>query len=160
MGTNKSTSTVLVMLTGLALSVAAVAVVYVDRATTNVLADHIRAGYPSYGEDRIGEGVRVYTTYLTVLGAIGVIGWAVSLWVSRVRPRVAPWLVTTLFLLGTGVALFNLTIRDTSGETGLAPQIGWVGMLPSIAGLAAVVLVWRESTREPTREATHEAVAR
>lgn len=149
MSTSKNISgATLAMLLGLGLTVVAVVVVYVDRATANVLGDHIRAGYPGYGEDQVREGVTVYTTYLTTIGFLGVLGWTASLWVRRVRPRVAPWLVSGLFAIGTCIALFNLLIKDTSGEAGLAPQIGLVGMLPSLAGLAAVVLIWREAQRE------------
>lgn len=48
-----------------------------------------------------------------------------------------------MFALGALVALIGLLIRDTSGDTGLAPLLGWIGMLPSVAGLAAVTILWR-----------------
>ncbi|GGR55314.1 hypothetical protein J2S40_002542 [Nocardioides luteus] len=131
------------MLLGMGLTVAAVVVVYVDRASADVLAGHIRAGYPGYDQGQIDTAATTYLAYLTVLGVLGVLAWGAGVWVTRKRLTVAPWLVSALFVVGTSVALFNLTVRDTSGATGLAPLIGWVGLLPSLAGLAAVVLVWR-----------------
>lgn len=50
-----------------------------------------------------------------------------------------------MFVLGTGVALFDLLVKDTSGDTGLPPLLGWTGMLPSLAGLLAVTLLWIRS---------------
>ena len=44
--------------------------------------------------------------------------------------------------LGTAVALVDLLIKDTSGDTGLPPLLGWAGMLPCLAGLLAVTLLW------------------
>ena len=48
-----------------------------------------------------------------------------------------------LFALGAGIAVFNLIVRDTSGDTGLPPLHGWVGMLPALVGVVAVTLLWR-----------------
>ena len=52
-------------------------------------------------------------------------------------------LATALFALGLGIALTDLLIKDTSGETGLSPLLGWVGLLPCVPGLLAVTLLWR-----------------
>ena len=52
---------------------------------------------------------------------------------------------TVMFALGTGIALIDLLVRDTSGDTGLPPLLGWAGMLPCLAGLLAVMLLWRRS---------------
>jgi len=57
--------------------------------------------------------------------------------VRRARPS-----ATLMLLAGTGLALAALVTRDTSGEVGLAPMLGWIGMLPSLAGLAAVWMLW------------------
>ena len=47
-----------------------------------------------------------------------------------------------LALTGTSVAAFALLVRDTSGDTGLPPLIGTIGLLPCAAGLIAVVLMF------------------
>jgi hypothetical protein len=57
--------------------------------------------------------------------------------------RWAPWAISAMFVLGTSVALTALLVRDTSGDVGLAPMLGWIGMAPCFAGLAAVATVWR-----------------
>jgi hypothetical protein len=136
-------STVVAMYAGLALTVVALGVPYVDHATGNVLADHIRAGYPTYTEARIDRAVTTYLIYLTVVGGLGILGW---LWTVRSVKAGKRWAragATALFVLGTGVALTDLLIKDTSGDTGLPPLLGWIGMLPSLAGLVAVWLLWR-----------------
>jgi hypothetical protein len=50
-----------------------------------------------------------------------------------------------MFALGTSIALTDLLIKDTSGDTGLPPLLGWAGLLPCVAGLLAVTLLWRRS---------------
>jgi plastocyanin len=52
-----------------------------------------------------------------------------------------------MFALGTGIALTGLLIKDTSGDTGLPPLLGWVGILPYLAGLLAVTLLWMSAVR-------------
>jgi hypothetical protein len=54
-----------------------------------------------------------------------------------------------MFVVGTTIALLDLLIKDTSGDTGLSPLLGWSGMLPCAAGLVAVIVLWR-----PRRAAT------
>ncbi|MFJ1826897.1 hypothetical protein ACIOG9_19760, partial [Streptomyces sp. NPDC088178] len=63
------------MYTGLGLTVVATTVPYVDRATTRLLADHIRAGYPTYTQARVDSAVSTYLILLSVIGALGVIAW-------------------------------------------------------------------------------------
>jgi hypothetical protein len=45
--------------------------------------------------------------------------------------------------MATSVALTDLLIRDTSGDTGLPRLLGWVGILPYLPGLLAVTMLWR-----------------
>jgi hypothetical protein len=59
---------------------------------------------------------------------------------------------------GTGIAVFDLLVKDTSGDTGLPPLLGWIGMLPCLAGLAAVTLLWIGGDH-CTAEAGHRRVA-
>ena len=133
------------MYTGLGLAVVALIVLYVDHATANVLVGHIRAGYPTYTQARIGTAVTTYLVYLSVVGALGIIGWLAAIWAVKAGKRWARGAATALFVLGTAIALTDLLIKDTSGDTGLPPLLGWAGMLPCLAGLLAVVLLWRRS---------------
>jgi hypothetical protein len=59
------------MYAGLGLTVVAVIVAYVDHATANLLAGHIRAGYPAYTQARVDSAVTIYLVYLSVIGALG-----------------------------------------------------------------------------------------
>jgi hypothetical protein len=43
-------------------------------------------------------------------------------------------------------ALSALLVKDTSGDTGLAPLLGSIGVLPCIAGVVAVAMLWRPSS--------------
>jgi hypothetical protein len=131
------------MYTGLALSVIALAVPYVDHATANVLAAHIRDGYPAYPPARIGSAATTYLACLSVTGALGIACWLGTIRAVKAGRRWARGAATVLFALGASVALTGLLVRDTSGGTGLPPLLGWTGMLPALAGLLAVVLLWR-----------------
>lgn len=133
---------------GLALTIAAILVLYADHLTANVLAAHIRAGYPSYTAARIDAATTVYLVYLSVLGVLGIAGWAITIGAVARRKPWARWLATGLFVAGTGIALFNLTVRDTSGDTGLPALLGWAGILPCVAGLVLVITLWRRGTTD------------
>lgn len=106
-------------------------------------ADHIRAGYPTYTSARIDTAVTVWRAILTVVGALGVACWLSTIRATRRGKGCARWAATALFVLGTLVALTALLTKDTSGETGLAPLLGWIGPLPSVAGAWAVRLCWQ-----------------
>ena len=133
------------MYAGLGLTVVALIVLYVNHATANVLAGHVRAGYPAYTQARIDTAVTTYLVYLSVVGALGIICWLATIWAVKAGKRWVRGAATALFVLGTGIALFDLLVKDTSGDTGLPPLLGWAGMLPCLAGLLAVVLLWRRS---------------
>ena len=133
------------MYAGLALTVAAMLVPYVDHATGNMLASHIRAGYPTYTQARIDSAVTTYLVYLSVVGALGIICWLWAIWAVKAGKRWARGAATAMFALGTGIALIDLLVKDTSGDTGLPPLLGWAGMLPCLAGLLVVTLLWRRS---------------
>jgi hypothetical protein len=140
-----------VMYTGLLLTVAATVAPYVDRAGGQVLAHHIRHGYPAYTPDRVDTAVDAWLGILTVVGVLGVVSWAVAIWAVATRKAWALPTVTVLFLAGAGLALAALLTPDSSGDVGLAPLLGWIGMLPSLAGLAAVGMLWTHATRHRSR---------
>ena len=139
------------MYAGLGLTIAAMTVLYVDHATANVLAGHIRAGYPGYTRARIDSAVTIYLVYLSVVGALGIICWLWTIWAVKAGKRRARGAATAMFVLGTGIALIDLLVKDTSGETGLPPLLGWAGLVPCLAGLLAVTLLWRRRHPAPRR---------
>ncbi len=135
---------VLALRAGLASTVVATIVPYLERDT---LTDHVRAGYPDYPDARIDTAVTTYLVLLTIVGVLAAVGWLAT--VRAVR-RGRPWArlgATALLVLGAGVAVTGLLTNDTSGDTGLPPAIGWVGVLPCVPGLLAVGLLWRGSAR-------------
>ncbi|MEU8705310.1 hypothetical protein [Streptomyces sp. NPDC048565] len=133
------------MYTGLGLTVVATILPYVDRVTTHLLADHIRAGYPSYTDARVDSAVTTYLVLLSVAGALGVLAWLWTIRAVKGRKRWARPVATALFVIGTGIALTGLLTRDTSGDTGLPTVLGLAGTAPSLAALVAVTLLWRRS---------------
>jgi hypothetical protein len=130
--------------TGLTTTVVATITPYLDQATSHTLAHHIRAGYPSYTQARIDTAVTAYEVILTIIGVMGVAGWALVIHAVTTERRSAGPLATVAFVLGLGIALTDLLIKDTSGLTGLSPLLGWAGIVPCLPGLVAVALLWRK----------------
>jgi predicted permease len=112
-------------------------------ASGDLLADHIRDGYPTYTQGQVDTAVTTWLVVLSVVGALGLVSWITTIWAVRAGKRWARWMATALFAIGTTVALTALLTKDTSGDTGLAPVLGWIGMLPCLAGVAVVALLWR-----------------
>ncbi|WP_206308244.1 hypothetical protein [Streptomyces sp. A1277] len=131
------------MYVGLALTVLATIAPYADRFTTHLLADHVRAGYPDYSQAQIDSAVTTYLVVSSVIGALGVLAWLTTAWAVKTGRRWAPSAATAMFVLGAGAGLTGLLIKDTSGATGLPPELGWAGMAPCLAGVSAVALLWR-----------------
>jgi hypothetical protein len=161
--TTTTGSVIAAMYAGLATTVVATIVAYVDRATSHTLTDHIRAGYPTYTQARIDTAASTYVVYLSVVGVLGVAVWLWAIRAVTTGKRWARGAATTLFALGTGIALIDLLVKDTSGDTGLSPLLGWVGVLPCLPGLVAVTLLWsrsgilssRDSSPQPAQAAKH-----
>lgn len=131
------------MYTGLGLAVIATVAPYADSATTHLLADHIRGGYPAYSPARVDSAVNTYLVLLSVIGALGILAWCGAIRAAKADTRWARPASTVLFVLGAGVGLTGLLTKDTSGATGLPPALGWAGLAPCLAGALAVALLWR-----------------
>ncbi|RMI38706.1 hypothetical protein EBN88_16420 [Streptomyces triticirhizae] len=84
----------------------------------------------------------------SVIGALGVLAWLTAAWAVRAGKRWARPVATAMFVLGASAGLAGLLTRDTSGATGLPPELGWAGMTPCLAGVLAVISLWRR--RRPT----------
>jgi hypothetical protein len=134
------------MLAGLLLTVGATIAPWVDHATHNVLAQHVRDGYPAYPPARVDSAVETWLLILSIVGVLGIASWLWMIWAVKARKRWVRPAASGIFLLGVLVALTGLLTKDTSGDAGLAPLLGWIGMLPSLAGLAAVSVLWRRSS--------------
>ncbi|MEU0565875.1 hypothetical protein ABZ297_10855 [Nonomuraea sp. NPDC005983] len=117
---------------------------FIDRATTTVLADHIKAGYPAYEPGAIEAAVTAYLIILSAVGVLGLLGWTGTIWAARSGKRWTSWLAIGLLAIALCIAIAALTIQDTSGDVGLAPLLGWLLVLPCVPGLVAVAL-WRRA---------------
>ena len=142
-GQDRRRSVLAALYAGLTTTVVVSIAPYVDQATSHSLADHIRAGYPSFTQARVDTAVTTYEVILTVIGVLGVAGWALVIRAVMTGKRGTAPLATALFAVGLGIALTDLLIKDTSGATGLSPLLGSVGLLPCLPGLVAVALLWR-----------------
>ncbi|HWV27167.1 MAG TPA: hypothetical protein VNZ66_08080 [Aeromicrobium sp.] len=140
MSTLRSRTPLVLLYVGLVLTVAVGVVPFIAR---DAIADHVSSGYPAYSEARVSEAVNLWLVVLTVLGVLGVIGWLSSIWAAR-RNWYVTWVTSALLVTGAALSLTAALIRDTSGEVGLAPTIGALLLLPCAAGVAAVVLVWKQ----------------
>ena len=121
---NHARSAIGAMYAGIGLTIVALIVPYIDHATANVLADHIRDGYPTYSQARIASAVTTYLVYLSVVGALGTIYW-LSIWAVKAGKRGAHAAATALFVLGTSIALTDCS-SGTPPETPACPRC-WVG---------------------------------
>ncbi|MFU8873148.1 hypothetical protein [Micromonospora sp. SL4-19] len=133
------------MYVGVGLTVIATLAPFIDGATTTVLADHIREGYPTYGTGEINTAVTAYTAILSTVGVLGLLGWLGSVWAVRTGKGWARLLATGIFAIAACIAVAAATTRDTNGEVGLAPLLGLLQVLPCVPGLAAVALLWRRA---------------
>ncbi|MDV3221032.1 hypothetical protein [Intrasporangium sp.] len=129
---------------GLALTVVATVYPFADRVRGDVLADHIRASYPAYAPDEIDSAVVAYLVILSVIGALGTISWLSMIWAVRAGKPWVRWVAPVIFAIALLLALAGLTVRDTSGDVGLAPSLAALQLLPCVLGLVAVVLLWRK----------------
>lgn len=108
-----------------------------------LIEDHVRSGYPSYSDARVGDAATAWMVALAVIGVLGTAGWLLSIWAVR-RQRHAEVIATVVLAAGLAVSLTAALTPDTSGEVGLAPALGAALMLPCVAGLGAVLLMWRD----------------
>jgi predicted permease len=90
-----------------------------------------------------------YLVSLSIVGVLGIMCWFFVIQAVRRRRRWARSVATLVLFVGTSVGLFGLLVRDTSGDTGLPPSLGWLGMLPCLAGVVAVSLLWRARPTAP-----------
>jgi hypothetical protein len=126
---------------GLALSVIGAVAPYVDIATADTIAVHVRDAYPDWPASEVRKDRDAIALALALLGGLGAATWAVAIAAAG-----KPWarrFTTAAFAVGTIAAL---TVGFTGGEaysTIVPPAYGALVTLPCLAGLAAVVLVWR-----------------
>ncbi|GAA4959726.1 hypothetical protein HD597_012457 [Nonomuraea thailandensis] len=138
---SRSRIVLVAMYVGAALTALAALFPFADRS---VLADHLRASYPSYDPGAIDAAVSAYLVILATVGALGLIGWFGTILAARAGKRWTPWPATGLLVIALSIAIAGLTVQDVSGDVGLAPLLGWLLVLPCVPGLVAVAM-WKRT---------------
>lgn len=132
------------ILAGFVLALGGMLYVVIDVTTTNRLTNHIREAYPNWSQTDINADKVAIVSYLVGFGILGVITWLWSAWVVK---REKPWArkaITTVFIIGTGLAVMNATLSGDAYEQIVPTSYGVAGLIPSVAGLVAVILLWKQ----------------
>ena len=128
---------------GLLLTLLATLAPLIDLVTADSIGDHVRAAYPNWSADDVAKDRAAITIYLVAVGVVGLAGWLTSIVGVARNKRWARWVSTTLFLLGVTIQLTDLSVGGEAYSTIVPPLHGVIGVLPSLAGLVAVVGLWR-----------------
>lgn len=139
---NNARSAVVAMSIGLLLTAVVTAAPFLGSPHGELISRHVESGYPSYTAEEVASATGIYLAWLAIAGVLGLACWITCIAATRAGKRWAPWVALVALVVGASIGLFDLTIRDTSGDTGLPPLIGWLGLLPCGAGLVAVLLLW------------------
>lgn len=127
---------------GLVFSALTAVVAFVDQASLGVLEEHVRSGYPEYTAAELDGAVDAYVGYLAIIAGIGAVAWIVTLVAARRGRRWARYFAVVAFLVGTSIAVFDLLITEPNGAAGFPALHGWLGLLPVLAGLFALIALW------------------
>ncbi|NUR92922.1 MAG: hypothetical protein HOY71_53370 [Nonomuraea sp.] len=129
------------MYAGLALTVLATIAPLIDLFTTDLLGEHDRAAYPDWGPDLVAADRNAIAIYLIGAGVLGIVCWLVT--IAAAGRRWAAIAGTLFFAAGTVLALANLSMGGEKYDVVVPYLFGALTLLPCLAGLAAVVSLWR-----------------
>jgi hypothetical protein len=128
---------------GLALTVAIGIVPLIDLATTDSLYTHVQDAYPDWPSNLVRGDRNAITIALEINAVLGVLTWLCTIWAVAAGKRWARRAITIAFLAGTSLALINQSFTGGQYDTVLPSAYGALGLVPSVAGLAALVMVWQ-----------------
>ena len=135
---------VTVMGVGLLFTVITLIALIIDQASIQSIADHVDALYAPLA---LHPDPNVLLGILYVTGLIGIVLWLATIWGARRQKRSARVAASFVFVVATSLALLVLFVSEHG--TQIFPTVwGIVGLLPSVAGLLAVILLWRGSLSE------------
>jgi len=135
------------MVAGLILNVIAAVAPVVDIATVDTISDHVRSAYPTWDHALVTADRNAMVIYLVVTGVLGIISWVFVIWAVITGKRWARATATCAFIVGALFALMNLTLGGGNYDVILPTGYGVLTLLPCLAGLAAVVSLWRPKHR-------------
>ncbi|GLY70087.1 hypothetical protein [Amycolatopsis taiwanensis] len=137
------------MYVGLALTAIATLAPVLDMVTVDTVTDHVRNAYPNWPDDLVAADRNAIVGYLAVVGVLGIAGWLLAIAGVRRHARWARAVSTIMFVLGAIIALTDLTLGGAEYSVIVPTLHGTLGMLPTVAGLAAIVLLWRAKRPTP-----------
>ena len=142
--TTSPTATTRALWLGLALTALVALAPLIDLATADTLSAHVRAAYPGWSQATVRGDRDAITVYLVAVGALGALMW---LWTIRMvsrRSHGSRAFATFAFAAGACLALTHLVLGGGRYDTVVPTPYGVLGLLPVLAGAAALVPLWRE----------------
>jgi hypothetical protein len=123
---------------GLLLTVITMIALIIDQTNGYSIADHVDALYAPL---RLHPDPNVLFGILYVTGVFGVLLWLTMIWAVRRHKRWARVIASIIFVVAASIALLALFVSEY-GTPIFPTSWGLFGLLPSIAGLVAVILLW------------------
>jgi hypothetical protein len=120
---------------GLLLTMVLLIALVIDQTSVNTIADHVDA---LYGPLNLHPDPNVLFGILYVTSVIGILLWVAMIWGVRRQKGWARVVVSMVSLVATSFALLVLFVSEFGSRIFPAS----VGLLPAIAGLVAVILLW------------------
>ena len=125
---------------GLLITVIVSIALIIDQLNGQTLVRHVQVLYAPHD---LNPDPNILFGYLYVVGVIGILLWLATIWGIIQRKRGARVVATIVFVLGSSVALFNVFVSEYGMQ--IFPTLwGVLGLLPSVAGLVAVIVLWRQ----------------
>lgn len=126
------------MWVGLALTLITVLALVRDQTSVHSLAAQVDAHYSPFG---LHPDPNVLFAFMYVTAAIGMLLWLTTIWAVRRQKPGIRLVASAVFVGATGIAALVLLASEYEGR--VFPTIwGVLGLLPCIAGLVAVALLW------------------
>lgn len=149
--TSRTGTAITPMLVGLGLTVLAVLLALLDPQMTDSVASHVREAYPQWDADTVSTEQTAIIGWLVGTGALGIVGWLSSIWAVRRRKRWALWLAATWCTLGVLTAGLSLSMGGEAYAVIVPTPLAVVSALPVLAGIPALLRLWRDRSHPGTR---------
>lgn len=129
---------------GLLLTVIWSIALVIDQVSLHRIADHVHS---LYAPRHLNPDPNALFNILYVTGTIGIVLWLRTIWGASRQERLTRYVASIVFVLATGIALLGLLASEYG--TRILPTVwGVLGLLPCIAGLVAVILLWTPAKNE------------
>ncbi|WP_147915413.1 hypothetical protein [Ruania zhangjianzhongii] len=132
---------------GLALTVLAALAPLLDLVTTGTIEAHVRATYPDWPDEWVQADTTAIAVGLGVIGLLGIISWLITLRATIRGRRWVPIVATILWILAVTVTAYATTTPTGAYDRMVPTVLGLITALPCLAGVVAVVQLWRHRLR-------------